>query len=599
MGVGWWILVVVMVVGSGMYYSLNDGFHARSFSFSARNKIVPGKTVWNKNDNNNKDDSSWMPNVGNYSLPITVGNGPAYLKVQRLFDTGLMHCYGFAQRQAQEMANQALHDTNATAAATCPMCFWLAAMARAPFLNHPILSNDTFREARHAAQQAVQAAAQHRAVLTAKESALIHSLSVRFDTIENPTAGYQAYREALRNVLQQPQLCNDTDLLAFYADAIMVLHCDDNGYHFYQDDNRTPLPDIVEAMDVLEHCLAVSFHPLCAHLYIHVTEPSLQPERASAVAQKLSNWFADTQAQHLQHMPSHTALRVGSYHQAVQANVQARASDQVWIQHDQWPYGPAHDLAFLIHAAGLSGERDVAYHYADQLRQHYADHPNQPDGPGPEQGWHIWRTTRLRFGDWQAVLDDSDQLPRPDWPYAVLLGHFCKGIAVLRTEPCTTDPAKEYLNQLRQVATGIEQEGFRSISKVADGMLSAAIALADGLPDVALNAIRLARQEQDSWTYNEPPKWFLSMTACEAALLQQLGHHEQAMALFEQDATTLVKDSRFAVYGLLQSMRASSRSSAPEIAAVEARYQEASKWARPQDDPPQTICPAFESWSFP
>ena len=486
-GVGWWILVVVMVVGSGMYYSLNDGFHARSFSFSARNKIVPGKTVWNKNDNNddnNKDDSSWLPNVGNYSLPITVGNGPANLKVQRLFDTGLMHCYGFAQRQAQEMAKQALHDTNANAAATCPMCFWLAAMARAPFLNHPILSNDTFREARHVAQQAVQAAAQHRAVLTAKESALIHSLSVRFDTIENPTAGYQAYREALRNVLQQPQLCNDTDLLAFYADSIMVLHCDDNGYHFYQDDNRTPLPDIVEAMDVLEHCLAMSFHPLCAHLYIHVTEPSLQPERASAVAPKLSNSFADTQAQHLQHMPSHTALRVGSYHQAVQANVQARASDQVWIQHDQWPYGPAHDLAFLIHAASLSGERDVAYHYADQLRQHYADHPNQPDGPGPEQGWHIWRTTRLRFGDWQAVLDDS-------------------------------------------------------------------------------------------------------------------GHHEQAMALFEQDATTLVKDSRFALYGLLQSMRASGRSSAPEIAAVEARYQEASKWARQQDDPPQTVCPAFESWSFP
>ena len=108
-----------------------------------------------------------------------------------------------------------------------------------------------------------------------------------------------------------------------------------------------PLPGIREALQLLERCLAVeempetastasgttatttTDHPLCANLYIHVAEPSFQPQRTSATAKKLAGGWNGTQAQHLQHMPSHTYLRVGRYHDAVLANVQAHASDEM------------------------------------------------------------------------------------------------------------------------------------------------------------------------------------------------------------------------------------------------------------------------------
>lgn len=61
-------------------------------------------------DDNNSD--NWLPAVGNYSLPITTSfqtDSPALaLTLQRLFDNGLMNCYGFAERQATQVAQQAV-----------------------------------------------------------------------------------------------------------------------------------------------------------------------------------------------------------------------------------------------------------------------------------------------------------------------------------------------------------------------------------------------------------------------------------------------------------------------------------------------------------
>ena len=319
-----------------------------------------------------------LPFVGYYSMPVTFYGPPI---VQTYLDTGLMHTFGFDQPAARRMALQSIAKSQTAA---CPMCYWLAAMSLAPYLNHPILSEDTLIKANAAAQQAAQAAAGIH--VTVKEQGLIDAITVRF-VVGNQTAGYQANRDRMRAFVDQmPQ---DTDILAFYVDSLLVLHCDETGYHFYEPDNLTPLPELLEAIQVLQHCLELSsssktIHPLCAHLYIHVTEPSNRPGRASGVANELATVFADTQAQHLQHMPSHTHLRIGRYHDAVQNNLKAHESDESWLQHGSLPYGSAHDTAFLIHAAGLSGERTVAYDYANQLRHHYRQYPDQPDRPDPE-----------------------------------------------------------------------------------------------------------------------------------------------------------------------------------------------------------------------
>ena len=100
----------------------------------------------------------------------------------------------------------------------------------------------------------------------------------------------------------------------------------------------------------------------------------------------------------------------------------------------------------------MSGQRAVAYSYAERLRDDiYAPFPDEPDGPGPNKGWHIWRTARLRFGDFDAVLADNstdDNLPRP-WPYALVLGAFSRGAALLRASSPSPDAARAELAKLQ------------------------------------------------------------------------------------------------------------------------------------------------------
>lgn len=155
---------------------------------------------------------------------------------------------------------------------------------------------------------------------------MIDAVQTRFgqSTSQNQTNGYQRYRDSLLQLATEVPVA---DIMAFSADAIMILHCDNEGYHFNPDTN-----EICQAAALLEECLRLApHHPLCQHLYFHLTEPSKTPNRAESTADQLSSDMTRAQAQHLQHMPSHTFLRVGRYHDAMLANIQVHKSDQAYL----------------------------------------------------------------------------------------------------------------------------------------------------------------------------------------------------------------------------------------------------------------------------
>eukprot|EP01084_Bolivina_argentea_P239490 402538_1 len=234
------------------------------------------------------------------------------------------------------------------------------------------------------------------------------------------------------------QVPNDLDVSSFFAESVMNVHASNSGYNFYRQDG-SPVPAIKSATQLLETVLSEGgdTHPFARHLYIHITEPSKSgfgkesAGRAYEVAEKLFEQFKHTQAQHLQHRPGHTFLRTGADHDSVLANIAATASDATFLNNGVIPYAPAHNMAFLIYAACMSGESTMAIGHTTNLRENYEKAPDRRDGPGPDQGWHIWRTTRMRFSKWSEVLEDSDLMPRV-WPYQLVLGHYAKGFAYLR-----------------------------------------------------------------------------------------------------------------------------------------------------------------------
>lgn len=521
-------------------------------------------------------DDAWVPNVNvnNYSFPITF-KGTDKVQVQRMFDRGLMECFGFAFSEAQATAKKTLGE--------CPMCYWLLTMSYSPYINHPRASEESYQKASEAAERAVVLS--RTIELTQKEQGLIDAIQLRFSaSCDNQTIGYSKYQQSLEKLhAQMPQ---DPDIMAFLADAIMVLHCDDQGYEFYQEDNVTPQPGIAHAIELLENCLLLTpLQPLCLHLYIHITEPSKTPQRAEATADRLAAAAQPTQAQHLQHMPSHTYLRVGRYHDAIVANIKAHESDEAYLQHHYLPYGPAHDTAFLVHAAQTSGEQQVAYDYADRLRKHYTDYPDHPDGPGPELGWHIWRTVRLRMGDYKEVLADTNEMPR-EWPYAQVLGHYSKGVAVLATMQDVA-LATLKLELLQKVLPAVD-DSLEPVAVIANLTLASAIEYWNGNAETALALVQAARTQQESWAYTEPPAWHMTVAQCEGTLLRLMGKPNAAVNAFQHDLQN-IKENRQSLYGLWMAL-VEAHATETEIASVLQRYKEASKWADEPNRPP-VVCP--------
>jgi tetratricopeptide (TPR) repeat protein len=575
----------------------------------------------------------------------------------------------------------------------CPMCYWLLAMGYSPIINHPIISNRTdyenaakaasiaFKEAHHSSnnnnnnissttttttttrteKRSSSSSSPSPSQLSFKELGLIDAMNVRFrSSFDNQTIGYRAYKERLQVLhetiifLQQDDDdddekrggggrvgTGDVDIMAFLADSIMILYSNNDGYHFYnENDNITPYPEIAYAISLLEDCLHQSpDHPLCQHLYIHVTEPSdkiTTNKVASNVADNLYRESNTSEAQHLQHMPSHIYLRIGRYHDAVISNIVAHESDEKYLNNQNngrvgTPYGPGHDIAFLIHAAQHSGERNTAYRYSNILRNHYRKYPTKPDGPGTEQGWNIWRTVRLRFGDYQSVLDDNDDIDvnininvngninvdiiddevknnsniNIQWPYAVVLGHYSKGIATLWNKNNTTSisinntydhdddddaddrvsEATKHLRSLRLLIPNLDPS-FSGMARVANLTLTSAIEYYkyrhdyDTIlpPAEILSIIRKARIEQDSWSYTEPPSWFNSVALCEGTLLRILGRHNEAVLTFQRDLE-IIPESRYGLFGLKKAMIAAGTYSTKEVEDVSKRFDEASYWS--------------------
>lgn len=533
------------------------------------------------------EDDDWMPQaiVSDYTMPISIfnsNNKDDAQEIQHLVDTSLMECFGFDFTEAQATSRKAI--SLLSSASDCPMCFWVLAMTYAPFINHPKVSNETYHKAAEAAEHARFCAQRTAQKLTEKERGLIKAIHLRFNTTYgNQTQGYEDYRSALDELYQK--MPHDPDILAFLADAIMVLHCDGEGYHFYQNDNRNPKPSISLAISLLEDCLSLSSHPLCRHLYIHITEPSLSPEKALSTANNLNLAAQTSQAQHLQHMPGHTYYRVGRYHDAVLVNIQAHKSDQAFLDHNHLPYGPAHNLAFLVQAAQTSGETQTAYYYADVLRTHYTRFPDQRDGPGPEMGWHIWRTVRLRMGDYRAVLLDADDMPR-EWPYAQLLGHYSKGVAVLVTSQKAEEAAQHW--EALQSTLPLVAENLQPVAAIANLTLAASLEYWKGNIEESLQLFREARIQQESWAYTEPPDWFMTMAQCEATLLRQMGQMDEAVELFLHDLQN-VPENRQSLFGLWKTL-VEAGGDERVIQDVRLRYTEAARWA---DDPnlPPNVCP--------
>lgn len=506
-----------------------------------------------------------LDGMGAHHRPITTDDE----MVQRYFDQGLVLAYGFNHAEAARSMREAIRRDP-----ECAVCYWGLALVLGPNINSMMDASD-LPEAWNAIQKALELSP----AADETERALIGALAERY-SLENPedrSALDVAYADSMREVAERyPE---HTDAGTLFAEALM----DTSPWDYWLQDG-SPKPVTREIMATLERIMELDpEHPGANHLYIHVVEAA-RPELATGAADRLG--AVAPGAGHLVHMPSHIYLRLGRYHEAAEANLQAIEADDGYVtacrKQGLYPlmYMP-HNRHFLWFAASMEGRSEVAITAAREMAATQDAQKMREPGLGSLQ--HYWSTpmyAMVRFGLWEEIL--AEPMPAEDLVYPNSVWAFARGMAHVRLGDL--EAAATELERLGEIATDPVLESVTvwdlnttaALAAIAREVLAGELAAARGNLEEAIARLEAGVELEDDLYYDEPPPWHAPVRHNLGAILLAAGRAAEAEAVFREDLEEFPENG-WGLFGLAASLEALGRSE--EAAEVERRFADAWQWA--------------------
>lgn len=504
-------------------------------------------------------------NLGSYHRSISTKSRSA----QRYFDQGLRLLYGFNHDEAERSFREAARlDPN------CAICFWGIGVVLGPNINLP---TDPERSAK-----AIEAVAQARAVAaraSGVERALIDALARRYSADPNADRAKldEAYAAAMRGVHER--FPADDDVQTLYAESMMDLR----PWKFWNPDG-TPAAGTLDIVALLEGVLKRNpKHPGANHYYIHATEASPNPGRATASAKRLETLVPG--AGHLVHMPAHVYMRTGNYAGASEANAKGAAVDEKYIHaHNVQGVYPimyyGHNQQFLAASAAMEGRsatsRDAAKK-TTEIGLSVAKEMPMAEFIVPFAMYYA-----LRFEKWDDVL----AMPQPDAALstAVALWHFGRGVAFAAQK--NVDAATGEKTAFNEAASKVPPDTMMNLNTskdllaVAAATLDARLAEARGDRDASIEAWTKAVAAEDALAYDEPPAWYYPVRESLGGAWLRAGKPAQAEAVFREDLKRNPGNGR-SLFGLVEALKAQKKTA--EAARADSEFKRA--WAKADVQP--------------
>jgi tetratricopeptide (TPR) repeat protein len=497
--------------------------------------------------------------LGSYHRAISTKNRTA----QKYFDQGLRLVYGFNHDEAQRAFREA-----ARLDPTCAICFWGIGLTLGPNINLPMDPEQNGK--------ALEALAKAKAIAPSEgvERALIDALAVRYsaDPGADRTKLDQAYADAMRAVHER--FPTDNDVATLFAEAMMDLR----PWKFWSPEG-SPAPGTLEIVATLEGVLKRNpKHPGANHYYIHATEASQDPGRATESAKRLETLVPG--AGHLVHMPAHVYMRTGNYAGASEANAKAAAVDEKYIDaHDVQGVYPmmyyTHNLQFLAASAAMEGRSADSREAAKRTTALAI--PMAKEMPMAEFVVPFEMYSELRFGKWDNVL----ALPEPDagLPTTVALWRFGRAVALAAKKNVEGAIAEQKL--FDAAVAKIPQDAMmnlnssKDLAAVAAAMLEAELAEAHGDHAAAIAAWEKSVAAEDKLAYDEPPAWYYPVRESLGGALLRAGKPAEAEKVFREDLKDNPGNGR-SLFGLAEALKMQGKRD--ESAAVLSKFKKA--WAR-------------------
>lgn len=481
---------------------------AEEISFDAERKMVP------------------LPGWGRYNWKVEAANDSA----QFYFNQGLNMFYSFHTQEANASFLEAQrHDPN------CAMAFWGQTMAAAPTINAPVYNfNDP---ALIGVLQKAEALAKNEI-----ERSIIHAQQLRFTTAKN--ADQKDLMVAYRNALQQlhARHPHNLDLAVLYADALMLV----NPRNWY-DGKGMEKEGTTEIISLLADILKVNpNHPAALHYYIHMVEPSTQPERAKDEADRLLPMLPSVA--HMVHMPSHIYVRTGDYQKGIRSNKEALKGYAAYKKVMKGWEGSRY--LYFYHNADMQGANAALMGNYEETTKAYVLNLSQfsPADSVFYSNPSMMNTvqfvtaqpylTDVRFGNWKSILLSKSAVTNK--PYHKLLWQFGRGMAFAKTG--NIQAAKQCLSKVQELMKDSSLYNRRpNRSPAIDAANIAALILQGTLSaeqkrwDDAVQQLEAAVIAEDMLRYSEPEDWRLPARQFLGQVYLLKGEPAKAQKIFEED----------------------------------------------------------------
>jgi tetratricopeptide (TPR) repeat protein len=487
----------------------------------------------------NKKDSLFSGLKGIH-FPISTRNPEA----QKYFDQGVILSFAFNHAEAGRSFFESAREDS-----TCAMCWWGFAYVLGPNYNAG-METDNFQRAFNAVQKAKSLSGS----CTPKEKGLIEALSQRYrnDGAISRAQLDSSYAAAMRKVYKEyPE---DVTIASLFAESLMDLH----PWNLWRKDGQIQ-PWTPEIMAVLEKCLQMEpRHPGANHFYIHATEMSQHAETALSSADLLRDLVPGSG--HLTHMPSHTYIRTGRYHEGVVANQKAWLVDSLYLEacHAQGIYPIAyypHNAHFLTACATLCGESQMAIKAARATSVHARKKLlRDPVWATLQHYYSIPWYVEVKLGLWNDIVQSSP--PEKDLKYPLVIWHFAQSMAMLSQNKIAE--AKLHLAEMKIIMTdstiikltiwGINN--LFDLCVIASKTLDGEIHAKEKEYPAAISTLNEAVAKEDALNYNEPPDWFFSVRHHLGAVLIEAGKPWEAIKVYETDLK-IYRENGWALRGLM------------------------------------------------
>lgn len=511
--------------------------------------------------------------MGSHTRPVTTRSAQA----QRFFDQGLDWVYSFNHDEAVRSFTR-----TAELDPSCAMAWWGVSYAQGPNYNDPQMSSHRSAAAWQALQNALAALDDETPV----ERALIEALTHRYadPPPQDRTALDRAFADAMAQVWAQHS--DDADVGTLYAEALMVQH----PWKLYTCDRQSAGEDTDKAVAVLEQVLArAPSHPGANHLYIHAVEPSNDPDRGLAAADRLADLVPASG--HLRHMPSHIYVQTGRWEQSIEQNRKAMAADadyRVRSPEQGLQYGyMTHNSHMLAFSAMMVGKEREATAAARAMWNDLPEDAVRTFGPFFDAWMCSIYDVEKRFGRWDAILAEPAPPEYLPTTTAVWRAHRAIAYAAKKDFAAAEREQRAFRAAMQAIPKTPLWDSYDTAMKflaVSDTFIEGEIALQQERWDDAIRLLEKAAQQEDALGYGEPPLWLQPIRHTLGAVYLKSGRYADAERVYRDDLRRW-RDNGWSLFGLARALEAQGKTD--EAVAVKERFERV--WAG-ADEPLETSC---------